>query len=169
MLILKFLRVAQFAIRESDDRQVTFVLGRDCVIILDTNVVSELMRPTPAPQVLRSLSRYSADELHSTSITLGEILYGIELLATGKRKSDLAAGVKRLFNVVLGGRILPFDEPAAQAFSHVAAARRSRGRPISELDAQIAAIASVHDATLATRNTSDFEGCGIRVVNPWLD
>lgn len=139
------------------------------MIVLDTNVVSELMRQAPAPGVLRSLSNYSADELHSTSITLAEILYGIELLPAGKRKADLLAGSERLFRVVLGGRILPFDESAAQAFSHVAAGRRGAGRPISELDTQIAAIASVHGATLATRNTSDFEGCGIRVVNPWLD
>ena len=139
------------------------------MIILDTNVVSELMRPGPAPAVLGSLSQYSAEELYSSSITLAEILYGIELLPAGKRKADLLAGSERLFKVVLGGRILPFDESAAQAFSHVAAGRRGAGSPISELDAQIAAIASVHGATLATRNTSDFEGCGIRVVNPWVD
>ena len=139
------------------------------MIILDTNVVSELMRPGPAPAVLGSLSQYSAEELYSSSITLAEILYGIELLPAGKRKADLLAGSERLFKVVLGGRILPFDESAAQAFSHVAAGRRAAGRPISELDAQIAAIASVHGATLATRNTADFEGCGIRVVNPWVD
>lgn len=139
------------------------------MIILDTNVVSELMRPGPAPAVLGSLSQYSAEELYSSSITLAEILYGIELLPAGKRKADLLAGSERLFKVVLGGRILPFDESAAQAFSHVAAGRRATGRPISELDAQIAAIASVHGATLATRNASNFEGCGIRVVNPWVD
>ena len=139
------------------------------MIILDTNVVSELMRPAPTSTISRSLSKYSADELHSTSVTLAEILYGVELLPPGKRKSDLLAGAERLFRVVLGGRILPFDESAAQAFSRIAAGRRTRGRPISELDAQIAAIASVHGATLATRNTSDFEGCGIRFVNPWME
>ena len=139
------------------------------MIILDTNVVSELMRPMLTPAIARSLSKYSADELYSTSISLAEILYGVELLPAGKRKNELLAGAERLFRVVLASRILPFDEPAAEAFSHIAAARRSRGRPISELDAQIAAIASVHDATLATRNTADFESCGIRLVNPWVD
>ncbi len=139
------------------------------MIILDTNVVSELMRPVYASAISHSLSKYSADELHSTSITLAEILYGIELLPAGKRKSELLAGAERLFRVVLDGRILPFDESAAQDFSRVAAGRRAAGRPISELDAQIAAIASVHDATLATRNTADFEGCGIRLVNPWVN
>ena len=139
------------------------------MIILDTNVVSELMRPTYASAIFHSLSKYAADELHSTSITLAEILYGIELLPAGKRKSELLAGSEKLFRVVLGGRVLPFDESAAQAFARVAAGRRAAGRPISELDAQIAAIASVHEATLATRNTSDFEGCGIHLVNPWVD
>jgi predicted nucleic acid-binding protein len=139
------------------------------VIILDSNVVSELMRPAPAPAVPRFFSNYSADELHSTTITLAEILYGIELVPPGKRKSELLAGAERLFRVVLRGRILPFDESAAQAFARIAAGRRTAGRPISEFDAQIAAIVSVHDATLATRNTADFEGCGIRLVNPWMD
>jgi len=139
------------------------------VIILDTNVVSELMRPAPTPAISRSLSKYSAEELHSTSISLAEILYGVELLPAGKRKSELLAGADKLFRVVLGGRILPFDEQAAQAFSGIAAGRRVRGRPISELDAQIAAIAFVHDGTLVTRNIADFEGCGIHLVNPWVD
>lgn len=139
------------------------------MIILDTNVISELMRPAPGAVILRSLSKYSADELHSSSVTLAEILYGIEVLPAGKRKSDLLAGAERLFSAVLGGRILPFDESAAQAFARIAAARRTMGRPIAELDAQIAAIASVHGATLATRNTADFESCGIGLVNPWVD
>ena len=139
------------------------------MIILDTNVVSELMRPAPTPAISRSLSKYSAEELHSTSVSLAEVLYGVELLPAGKRKSELLAGADKLFRVVLGGRILPFDEQAAQALSRVAAGRRARGRPISELDAQIAAIAFLHDATLVTRNTADFEGCGIRLVNPWVD
>jgi toxin FitB len=137
------------------------------MIILDTNVVSELMRPTPSPAIPKSLSSYSAEELHTTSITLAEILYGIEVLPAGKRKRDLLAGAERLFQFVLEGRILSFDEPAAQRFSQISADRRKRGRPISELDAQIAAIVRVHNATLATRNTADFDGCGVRLVNPW--
>ena len=139
------------------------------MIILDTNVVSELMRPSPSPIVVKSMSRHSADDLHTTAVTLAEILYGIELLPSGKRKNDLLAGAERLFKVVLGNRLLAFDEPAAHAFSKVAAERRRRGKPIAELDAQIAAIAWLHDATIATRNTADFEGCGIRLVNPWVD
>jgi toxin FitB len=139
------------------------------VIILDTNVVSELMRPVPSPALPKSLSKYSADELFTTSITLAEIFYGIEILPAGKRKNDLLAGAERLFYSVLENRILPFDEAAAQHFPHIAASRRKRGRPIAELDAQIAAIASLHGSVLATRNTAEFEGCGVRVVNPWSD
>lgn len=137
------------------------------MIILDTNVTSELMRAVPSPAVPTSLSKYSAEEMHTTSVTLAEILYGIEILPPGKRKRELAAGAERLFTFVFDSRILPFDEPAAQRFSQIAADHRKRGRPISELDAQIAAIASVHGAVLATRNVADFEHCGVRLVNPW--
>ena len=139
------------------------------MIILDTNVVSELMRPVADPAVLDWSEKQSPNELHSNAITLAEILYGIELLPAGKRKSNLLAGAERLFKVVLGGRVLPFDEHAARQFSQIAARRRGHGRPIAELDAQIAAIAQVHNAALATRNVSDFEGCGVRLINPWVD
>lgn len=126
------------------------------------------MRPTPAAAIPKSLSKYAADELYSTSITLSEILYGIELLQAGKRTSELLAGVERLFRILLGGRVLGFDESAARHFSEIAVERRRRGRHITELDAQAAAIARVHGAALATRNTA-FEGRGIRLVNPWVD
>ena len=139
------------------------------MIILDTNVVSELMRAVPSPAVEKSLSKYFAEELYSTSVTLAEILYGVELLPMGKRKLELSAGADRLFKIVLGGRTLPFDDLAAQYFSHIAADRRRGGRPMAEFDAQIAAIVRANNATLATRNTADFEGCGIRLVNPWAD
>lgn len=111
----------------------------------------------------------SANDLYCNAVVVAEILYGVELLPRGKRKTDLLAGAERLFKVVLGGRILPFDEQAARQFSRIAAGRRSRGKPMTELDAQIAAIAQVHDASLATRNTPDFEGCGVQLINPWLD
>lgn len=137
------------------------------MIILDTNVVSELMRPVASPAIAKTLSKYSAEELHTTSVTLAEILYGIEILPAGRRKRELVAGADRLFAFVFQSRILPFDEDAAERFAQIAASRRKMGRPIAELDAQIAAIAAVHDATVATRNISDFEHCGVRLVNPW--
>ena len=97
------------------------------MIILDTNVVSELMRPVPAAAIPKSLSKYSADELYTTSITLAEILYGIEILPAGKRKSELLAAAERLFQFVLEGRLLPFDEPAAREFSHLPQKTRTAG------------------------------------------
>jgi predicted nucleic acid-binding protein len=137
------------------------------VIILDTNVVSETMRPRPSPVVLDWLVRQ--DELYSSSVTLAEVLYGVELLPDGKRRSEMLAGAEKMFTRVLAGRIFAFDDQAARTFSKIASSRRQSGRPMAELDAQIAAIAYIHGATLATRNTADFEGCGIRLVNPWVD
>ena len=138
--------------------------------ILDTNVVSEAMASYPSAAVLTWLTEMrSADELFITAITVAEVLYGVELLAIGKRRDKLALDAEDMFAEDYSGRVLVFDEAAARAFARIAVARRKVGRPITELDAQIAAIASVHDATLATRNTSDFEDCGIRVVNPWVD
>jgi len=138
------------------------------VILLDTNVVSEIMRTAPTPAVINWLSGLER-ELYSSTITLAEILYGVELLPVSKRRTELLAGAEKMLTRVLVGRILAFDGAAARSFAHLASERRRLGRPISELDAQIAAIAQVHNATLATRNIADFEGCGIRLVNPWLD
>ena len=135
--------------------------------ILDTNVVSEIMRPVPAPVVLRWISDQISEELHATAITVAEILYGIELLPRGKRQEMLRAGAERLFQVVFADRILTFDARAAREFSIIASSRRKQGRPMSEFNAQIAAIVRAKSAVLATRDTGDFEGCGIALVNPW--
>jgi predicted nucleic acid-binding protein len=102
-------------------------------------------------------------------VTVAEILYGIELVPQGKRRTALIAGADRMFARVFSGHILAFDENAARQFAEIAAGRRALGRPIAEFDAQIAAIASAHRATLATRNTADFDGCGLRLLNPWRD
>jgi toxin FitB len=139
------------------------------MVILDTNVVSDLMRPTASQAVLNWLSQRPSQELYTTTVTVAEIFYGIELVPDGKRRGELLAGAERMFTKVLLGRIFAFEDQAAQAFAQIASARRKRGRPMAEFDAQIAAIASVHDAVLATRNTADFEGCGVRLLNPWLD
>jgi len=136
-------------------------------ILIDTNVLSELMRPASSPAVLNWLSKQPAGNLYTSSVTVAEILYGIEVLPHGQRRRELLEGAERMISKVFAGRILVFDEPAARMFSKIAAERRRRGRPISEMDAQIAAIASLHDLSLATRNTTDFEHCGVRLVNPW--
>jgi predicted nucleic acid-binding protein len=135
--------------------------------ILDTNVVSEIMRPVPAAVVLRWISNQISEDLHVTAITMAEILYGIELLPRGKRQEILRAGAERLFPVVFADRILTFDARAARELFLIASSRRKQGRPMSEFDAQIAAIARAHRTALATRDTDDFEGCGLQLINPW--
>lgn len=102
-----------------------------------------------------------------TAITRAEVLYGVELLPDGKRKQSLAQATDRLFDECFRDRILSFDHEAAREFARISAARRARGRPMSQFDAMIAAIAGCHRATLATRNTADFEHCGTRLINPW--
>ena len=134
--------------------------------ILDTNVVSELMRQAPDPSVLDWFNLLSAEDAYLTSITVAEILLGIELLPPGKRRDVVRAGAEKTL-AVFAAQVLAFDDKAAHAFSLVSSTRRLQGRPMSEFDAQIAAIARVHGATLATRDTSGFEGCGVKLVNPW--
>ena len=137
--------------------------------ILDTNIISEAMLPAPNGKVRQWLSAQPSQQMFTTTVTLAEILYGLEILPLGKRRTGLSAAAETMFATLFAQRILVFDGPAAQAFAPIAAGRRLRGRPISVLDAQIAAIAKAHGASLATRNTADFEGCGIRLVNPWVD
>ena len=137
------------------------------MIILDTNVLSELMRSTPDPRVLSWVARPAVSELFTTSICEAEILSGIELLAPGKRRDTLIGAADRLFGEALLGRIFGFESEAARTFSKIVALRRRLGRPIGDADAQIAAIARVRGAMLATRNEQDFSDCGIQVVNPW--
>ncbi|HMK20876.1 MAG TPA: type II toxin-antitoxin system VapC family toxin [Terriglobales bacterium] len=137
------------------------------MIILDTNVLSELMRPSPSQSVSAWVAKQSAAELSTTSITEAEIFYGIELLAKGKRREQLLAAADAMFNEDLRGRVYAFDEDAARVFAKIAVRRRGVGRPISHADAQIAAIAQVRRAKLATRNVEDFRDCGIELVDPW--
>jgi len=102
-----------------------------------------------------------------TTITLAEVLNGVEAMPQGKRRSRLFEAVEKIFALEFAGRILPFDEDAARLYPTIVASRTAAGRPISEFDAMIAAIARTHRAMLATRNTADFELCGIQLVDPW--
>src|SRR5450631_2364394 len=122
------------------------------MIVLDTNVLSELMRPQPSARVVAWVSKQPAVELFTTSITEAEIFYGIELLTRGKRRDGLLAAAEAMFESDFAGRILDFDSNAARVFSRIAARRRAVGRPISHPDAQIAAIAQLRGAALATHN-----------------
>jgi predicted nucleic acid-binding protein len=137
------------------------------VIILDTNVVSELMKPQPNAAVLGWLAGQPRASLRTTSITKAEILYGVVRLPDGRRKADLAAEAQRMFREDFPGPALAFDDAATPHYAEILGARRRAGRPITTLDAEIAAIAAANVAAVATRNVSDFEGCGLTLVDPW--
>ncbi len=137
------------------------------MIILDTNVLSELMRAEPSPAVVAWVSTQSAASLFTTSITQAEILYGIMLLDPGHRREELEEAALAMFDEDLSGRVLPFGRDAAHAYAHVASERRRLGRPVSQFDAQIAAIARASGSAIATRNVADFEQCGLDLINPW--
>lgn len=144
--------------------------GDGSVTILDTNVLSEMMSSSPSNAPLAWIAKARmADKLFITTITVAEILYGVELLPPGRRRDKLNSEAEATFRLDFGGRILEFDEMAARQFAQIAATRRKAGRPIAEFDAQIAAIARVHGAIVATRNTDDFEGCDVQLINPWVD
>jgi len=135
------------------------------MIVVDTNVVSELMKESASPRVMSWWDAHAAD-LYITAVTQAEILLGIDLLSKGKRRAGLEHASEQTFQE-FDGRILPFDHAAAREFARIAAVRRKLGRPISYADAQIAAIARSCGSAVATRNTGDFAHCGIRLLNPW--
>jgi len=136
--------------------------------LLDTNVLSELLRAQPDAAVLAWFARQPPDSLFVSAVTQAEMLLGARLLPAGKRRTQLQQALDGLFGEDFAGRLLPFDGAAAVVYAEVVEARRSTGRPISQFDAQIAAIALSHRATLATRNVSDFEGVGLSLSNPWV-
>ncbi|MEM9961811.1 MAG: type II toxin-antitoxin system VapC family toxin [Pseudomonadota bacterium] len=137
------------------------------MIVLDTNVVSELLRPAPEPRVEAWLARQHGAEVYLTAITEAELRTGVAIMADGKRRDDLARAIDAMLREDFRAHILPFDSAAASAYATLAASRRAAGRPISQFDCQIAAISRVNGATVATRNAKDFEECGIEVVDPW--
>jgi hypothetical protein len=137
------------------------------MILLDTNIVSELMRPAPAQTVMSWLAAQPAASLFISVVTEAELRYGVMLLPEGRKRAELVSAIEATLAEDFAGRILPFDSAAALAFGGIAAGRRQAGRPISQFDAQIAAIAQSRGAELATRNVPDFEGCGVEIINPW--
>jgi predicted nucleic acid-binding protein len=139
------------------------------VIVLDTNVISELMRAAPDPRVLAWLVRQPMAGLFTTTLTQAEIFYGLRLLPEGRRREDLMTAARPIFETEMAGRILSFDSDAALVYSDVAAHRRQIGQPIAQIDGQIAAITRSRGAQLATRNVRDFVACGITVVDPWQE
>ena len=137
------------------------------MIILNTNVVSELMRPSPAESVVKWVSEQGTSNLYISTITEAELRYGVEIMPAGRRRDGLCAAMEAMFREDFAGRILPFDRSSAQAYAMIAAKRRSKGHPINHADCQIAAVARSIGASVATRDVSDVAGCGIEVINPW--
>jgi len=138
------------------------------MIILDTNVVSELLRPVPSPAVEAWLAVQDGTTVFFTAIGEAELRLGVAILPAGRRRTRLAEAIDAMLEEDFRDRILPFDTVTAQAYAAIAATRRAAGRPISQFDCQIAAIARIRQAVLATRNTADYEDCGIELINPWL-
>lgn len=137
------------------------------MIILDTNIVSELLRPAPEPKVEAWLAAQDGGQVYLTALSEAELRYGVAILTDGKRRDALAEAIDAMLREDFRDRILPFDSAAAEAFATIAADRRGAGRPISQFDCQIAAIGRAQGAMVATRNARDFEGCGIEVIDPW--
>ena len=137
------------------------------MIVLDTNVISELTRPVPDSGVIAWLDSQPAEETAVTAITVAELRYGVRRLPDGRRKAELSEAVSALVDTDFRGRVEAFDVLAAEQYADVVTMRERAGRPISTSDAQIAAICRVLNATLATRNTADFTGTGVDLINPW--
>jgi len=138
------------------------------VIVLDTNVLSELIRATPSPAVLAWARAQDADAIFTTAVCEAELLFGVAAMADGRRRMTLARAVEAILGTILGGRVLPFDRAAARLYGVLTAEIRRSGRPVGMADLQIAAIARARNAgAIATRNTQHFEGCGLAIVDPW--
>lgn len=135
------------------------------MIILDTNVISELARPAPDDRVVAWVN--AQEDAAVTATTVGELLYGVARLPDGARKARLCDGIRGMLDEDLGGRVLAFDRDAAAHYAEIAAGRNRAGRPIGLADGQIAAICRACGATLATRNVRDFAIAGITVIDPW--
>ena len=139
------------------------------MIILDTNVLSEVMRPNGSAAVFAWVNRHSCADLYTTAVSKAEILSGLAMMPTGKRRLGLEEAAARMFEEDFRGAIFPFDEVAVPHHAEIVASRRRRGRPIAFQDAAILAIARARGAAVATRNIVDFEECGVVLHNPWND
>ena len=137
------------------------------MILLDTNIVSETMRPLPDRHVIEWLNAAHTVSLYVSTITIAEITYGIEILPAGEQRLDLERRFTRFTNEGFGERVLCFDTQAARVYARIMAHRRSIGHPMASLDGQIASIAHTRGFVLATRNVDDFSNCGLEIVNPF--
>lgn len=139
------------------------------MIILDTNVISEFMKKAPDPRVVAWARRQRAKELAVSAISVAEIGRGIARLPAGKRRSGLAERFEGFMAAAFEGRALPFDTAAARVYGDLASARDKTGHHADAVDLMIASIARVHRGAIATRDTGDFTGCGLVLIDPWSD
>lgn len=139
------------------------------MIVLDTNVVSELMRPSPNLAVESWVTNRPAMTLFFSAVGEAELRFGLAIMPAGRRRDALASEIEAMLREDFADRILPFDSDAARAYAQVAASRRGAGRPVAEADCQIAAITRSRGMALATRNVRDFEDMGIDIIDPWTD
>ena len=137
-------------------------------MLLDTNVVSELLRPSPNPTVEGWVAGRQAADLHFSAVGEAELRYGVAVLPAGRRRVALALAIEAILREDFEDRILPFDSAAAREYADIAASRRAAGRPVAPADCQIAAIARSRDLTIATRNVRDFADMEIELVDPWV-
>lgn len=137
------------------------------MILLDTNVVSELMRPTPAPEVLQWIAAQPLEQLYIASLTVAEIRRGLALLPAGARRRKLEAAFDHFLEQGFSRRVLPLSQSTAAVYGPIYAQRMHAGLGIGELDLLLAAIATEHGARIATRNISDFDQTGVKIINPW--
>lgn len=137
------------------------------MILLDTNVVSEPLRPLPEPAVLDWLNQQAPQTLYLSTINIAELLAGVEALPAGRRRTQLGKALEQRVMPLFDDRVLAFDHLAARAFAKVTTSAQAAGNPISFADAAIAAIAAAHGFMVATRNERDFKGTGVKVLNPW--
>jgi predicted nucleic acid-binding protein len=139
------------------------------MIILDSNIISELIAANPDQSVSRWFKFLPRQDVYTTAITEAKMRYGAAQLDAGQRKANLESLLKQIFTVRFADRVLPFNSAAAAVFGDVVVRRERMGLRIDYPDLQIAAIALSHGATVATRNISDYEACGVELINPWTD
>jgi len=137
------------------------------MFVLDTNILSVMMRSRLVPEVAAWVTAQPEELLYTTAISQAEVLAGIEVLPDGRRRAALEKAALAMFADDFDGRILPFDSEAAAAYADIFATRRQAGRPTPPHDLMIASIARASDAIVVTRNTVDFAGCGVTLINPW--
>ena len=137
------------------------------MLVVDTNVLSELMRPAPDTVISSWVAERMTSNLYLTAISEAELRFGLAIMPPGRRRDGLAEGLERMLRTGFANRVLPFDSAAASAYAEIAAARQTMGRPMPEADCRIAAIARSRDMAVVTRNVRDFVDATVEVINPW--